>query len=126
TDPIVDRKSSFYAHMTAVHSMDDVEVARRTLLADRTIAKAHHNISAYVFRTPAGLTYQDYDDDGETQAGGRLLRMMTLAGVSDVFVMVSRYYGGIQLGPARFKHINDAARQLLGAHGYLKSSNRSS
>jgi hypothetical protein len=28
-------------------------------------------------------------------------------------VFVSRWYGGIQLGPDRFKHINNAARSLL-------------
>jgi hypothetical protein len=38
----------------------------------------------------------------------------------DVVVVVSRWYGGIQLGPARFAHINNAARELLGAHGYIK------
>jgi len=28
-------------------------------------------------------------------------------------VVVSRWYGGIHLGPDRFKHINNAARELM-------------
>lgn len=30
-----------------------------------------------------------------------------------------RWYGGVQLGPDRFKHINNVARALLAAHGYV-------
>ena len=30
-----------------------------------------------------------------------------------MIVVVSRWYGGIQLGPDRFKHINNVARLLL-------------
>lgn len=33
--------------------------------------------------------------------------------VKNVVVVVSRWYGGIQLGPDRFRHINNAARQVL-------------
>ena len=35
--------------------------------------------------------------------------------------MVSRWYGGIQLGPDRFKHINNATRQILDACGYIRN-----
>jgi hypothetical protein len=33
-----------------------------------------------------------------------------------------RWYGGIQLGPDRFKHINNVARSLLAAHGYVATA----
>lgn len=33
--------------------------------------------------------------------------------VLNVMVVVSRWYGGIHLGPDRFKHINNVARVLL-------------
>lgn len=35
-------------------------------------------------------------------------------------VIVSRWYGGVQLGPDRFKHINNAARQILDHCGHIK------
>lgn len=38
-------------------------------------------------------------------------------------VIVSRWYGGILLGPDRFKHINNAARSLLGSCGYIAGVN---
>jgi hypothetical protein len=33
-------------------------------------------------------------------------------------VVVSRWYGGIKLGPDRFKHINNVARELLESEGF--------
>lgn len=40
-------------------------------------------------------------------------------------VVVSRWYGGILLGPARFTHINNAARQLLDECGYVSKDSSS-
>jgi putative IMPACT (imprinted ancient) family translation regulator len=36
-----------------------------------------------------------------------------------VLVIVTRYFGGIHLGPDRFKHINQAARNALESGGFL-------
>ena len=55
----------------------------------------------------------DCDDDGESGAGARLLHLLDILGVKNVCVVVSRWYGGVHLGPDRFRHINNAARQLL-------------
>ena len=35
-------------------------------------------------------------------------------------VVVSRWYGGIHLGPDRFKHINNCTRSILDKCGYIK------
>ena len=35
-------------------------------------------------------------------------------------VVVSRWYGGIHLGPDRFKHINNCTRMILEQNGYIK------
>jgi hypothetical protein len=42
-----------------------------------------------------------------------------LTDARNVVVVVSRWYGGILLGPARFTHINNAARDLLDTCGYI-------
>ena len=42
-----------------------------------------------------------------------------LQDVSNVLIVVTRYYGGILLGPDRFKHINQAARDALELGGFL-------
>ena len=36
-----------------------------------------------------------------------------------MLVIVTRYFGGIHLGPDRFKHINQAARNALELGGFL-------
>lgn len=61
----------------------------------------------------------DNDDDGETAAGGRLAHLLQILEVNDVLVVVTRYFGGIHLGPDRFKHINQAARNALELGGFL-------
>ena len=33
---------------------------------------------------------------------------------------VSRYYGGVHLGPDRFRHFNNVARELLDSNGFGK------
>lgn len=61
--------------------------------ANRT---ARHNVYAYVLQN--GRTR--YSDDGEPAktAGTPVLETITHAGVSDVIVVVTRYFGGILLG----------------------------
>jgi len=47
------------------------------LLENKKIAAATHNIYAYrVFNSEANALIQDYDDDGETHAGSRLLHLL--------------------------------------------------
>ena len=61
----------------------------------------------------------DYDDDGETQAGSRLKHLLEILELENVLVVVTRWFGGIHLGPDRFKHINQAGRDALEAAGLL-------
>ena len=61
----------------------------------------------------------DNDDDGESQAGGRLAHLLDILDLENVLVVVSRWYGGTLLGPDRFKMINTAARQALQIGGFL-------
>jgi putative IMPACT (imprinted ancient) family translation regulator len=87
---------------------------------DKRAAKATHNIAAWRIRGPpdSGTRFQDYDDDGET-AGGRLLHLLQLMDAWDVVVVVSRWYGGVQLGPDRFRIINGVARAALILGGFV-------
>ena len=43
-----------------------------------------------------------------------------------VLVVVTRYFGGIHLGPDRFKHINQAARNALEVGGFLDEAAKKS
>lgn len=58
---------------------------------------ARHNVYAYVLREN---NKQRYSDDGEPQGTGGLpvLEVLTKKGLTDVCVVVTRYFGGILLG----------------------------
>ena len=82
-----------------IHSLQEVKAAMAALLSINRIAGATHKIMAYRIHVPEKQTFiQDYDDDGETAAGGRLLLLLQLADVQNVVVVVSRWFGGILLG----------------------------
>ncbi len=53
------------------------------------------------------------DDDGERYAGKKLERVLEEAGVEGA-VVVARWYGGVLLGPVRFTHIEECAREAIG------------
>ncbi|XP_037036833.1 protein IMPACT homolog [Bradysia coprophila] len=112
SDPIIDRKSIFQGHATEISSRNDVVLALQQLKVNTKIQRATHNIYAYRIRD-GNILQQDCDDDGENQAGSRLLHLLQMTEAENVLIVVSRWYGGIQLGAARFKHINNAARQAL-------------
>jgi hypothetical protein len=114
--PVVVQKSTFIAHVARVRSREDVESVLAELYQDGRIARATHNMRAYRFRDAAsGATVADNDDDGEDAAGGRLAVLLEVMKAEDVLVVVTRWYGGVLLGPLRFKVINDTARQLIEA-----------
>ncbi|KAL7322864.1 hypothetical protein PS15p_210839 [Mucor circinelloides] len=121
SEALVDRKSSFVAHVATVHNVHQVKVVVSHLLQNKKIAKATHNILAYRITMPDGKVLQDNDDDGESAAGGRLSHLMQILEVENVVVVVTRWFGGIHLGPDRFKDINNVARTALDDCGYIKN-----
>lgn len=116
--PIIDRKSTFQGHVAQVFNRDDVLSAMQQLKLNTKIERATHNMYAYRIND-GNVWLQDCDDDGESQAGSRLLHLLQVIEAKNVLVVVSRWYGGVHLGSARFKHINNAARQVLEEHGYI-------
>ncbi|CAN0095457.1 unnamed protein product [Ectocarpus sp. 6 AP-2014] len=118
-----DRKSTFQAHLARVSSESQVTWVRRRLMENGKVARATHNVAAWrVWDEARGVQLHDNDDDGKSSAAGsRLAHMLAITGAQNVVVVVSRWYGGIHLGPDRFKHINNAARELLVYCGATKA-----
>ena len=113
-DVIEDRKSVFQGHTAEVKTVDEVKLVVAKLYQNQKIARATHNIFAYRIYCQEKKTWlSDCEDDGEDAAGGRLLHLLEILDVVDRLVVVSRWYGGVHLGPDRFKHINNAARAVL-------------
>ncbi|TKA29469.1 hypothetical protein B0A50_03482 [Salinomyces thailandicus] len=114
SDVVTEKKSVFIARAAPVKSIEAAKQYLAHLLAtDKKVAKATHNITAWRIRGEHGVQFQDCDDDGETAAGGRVLHLLELMGVWDAMVVVTRWYGGVQLGPDRFRIINQTARDAL-------------
>ncbi|KAJ5723602.1 hypothetical protein N7488_001637 [Penicillium malachiteum] len=133
SDVVTEKKSVFLARAVQVSTPAEAQAYLDYLTAtDKKVAVATHNISAWRIKQKkdgasgadaAETQIQDYDDDGETAAGGRLLHVMQLMDVWNVLVVVSRWYGGIHLGPARFRFINDVGRDALVKGGFVRGDN---
>jgi hypothetical protein len=127
SDVMTEKKSVFVGRAVHVTDREHAQAYLDHLVAtDKKVAAATHNISAWRIREKkddnSETTVQDCDDDGETAAGGRLLHMMQLMDVWDVLVVVTRWYGGILLGPDRFRIINNAGKDALAKAGFQKGS----
>lgn len=126
SDPITDRKSTFVAFAREVHSVEEAESWVDTLRTDRKIARAAHCMTAWRIKMDNGIQFQDCDDDGETAAGGRLLHLLTIMDAWNCMVLVARFFGGVHIGPDRFKHINSTAREAVVKGGFVEDKSASS
>lgn len=118
--PFTDRKSTFQGHACPVHCVEDVRSFLALLLDDRKIERALHNMLAY--RIVGDFVVKDNDEDGEDAAGSKLSHLLELTKAENVAVVVTRWFGGILLGPDRFKHISTSARETLEEGGFLAAA----
>jgi len=109
------------AHVASVESMDQVNwVLSKLLFDDKKVSKASHNMIAYRFYDKEReCMVSDNDDDGEKGSGAKLAALLEMSDTMDCIVIVSRWYGGVHLGPARFKHISNTARDALVDCGFI-------
>lgn len=94
-DSFIERKSEFIGHIAPVKTNEQaVEFINSIKVQHR---KARHNVYAYILRD--GNTSK-YSDDGEPQGTGGtpVLDVLQKEGLTDVCVVVTRYFGGILLG----------------------------
>ncbi len=91
-----EKKSVFIGHIKRVYEEDK---AKEFINKIRTEQKeARHNVYAYIIGENMGI--QRYSDDGEPQGTGGIpvLEVIKKNGITDVVVVVTRYFGGILLG----------------------------
>ena len=123
SDVVIEKGSIFIARAAPATSPAQAKAYLNHLLStDKKVAKATHNMTAHRIHGPSDTTisYQDCDDDGESAAGGRLLHLMQLMDLWDCCVVVTRWYGGHHLGPARFGIINGCARDAFVKAGFVE------
>lgn len=94
-DEFVERKSRFIGYIAPVKT--EKEAQDFIVKISKQHFDATHNVYAYVLRD--GMTRR-YSDNGEPQgtAGVPVLDVLLKEGLTDVCVVVTRYFGGIMLG----------------------------
>lgn len=118
SSPIEDRSSTFVGLFSPT-------VPAKELQNHSPYKKASHRILAWrkpstqqslaKFKTSGGpsIIYSTgCDDDGEKYAGKKLEKLLVDLNVEGAIV-VARWYGGVLLGPVRFAHIEQVARDAI-------------
>ncbi|MEG0096255.1 MAG: YigZ family protein [Raoultibacter sp.] len=95
TAEIVEKKSRFIASVAHVATEAEALAFLEEIRAEHRMAR--HNVYAYVLREGGRVRYSD---DGEPQktAGMPTLEVIQHAHITDVIVVVTRYFGGVLLG----------------------------
>lgn len=90
------KKSKFICHVKPVTSEDRAKDFISEIKKEHR--KATHNVPIYLIGQ--GFEIQKYSDDGEPAgtAGLPVLRMLMSEGLSDLVIVITRYFGGIKLG----------------------------
>lgn len=98
TAEIEEKKSRFIAQLSHVETEEEALAFLEKIRAAHRMAR--HNVYAYILRGEGASERIRYSDDGEPQktAGLPTLQALQHAGLTDVAVVVTRYFGGTLLG----------------------------
>jgi uncharacterized YigZ family protein len=94
---IVEKKSKFIANIFYVQSVDEAEEKIKEI--KKKYYDARHNCFAFSIYTENG-NIDRFSDDGEPSgtAGAPMLNILKSQNLSNILVVVTRYFGGILLG----------------------------
>ena len=129
-------KCIFVAHAGRCTSSDEFQRFRAKIRTHPSYENADHHICAFRYykldlqgtrKKSRGkdVLIESSKDDGEPGAGAKLLGILKDLNAIGVAVIVSRWYGGKNLGKDRFKCIISAACSVLAQAGFTPSSSAS-
>ena len=96
TSEAIIEKSRFIAHVKRVDSREDAE---KFIYSIRKEYKdATHNVPAYVIGEKQDIQWASDDGEPSGTSGAPILQMIVKEGLTNIVVVVTRYYGGIKLG----------------------------
>jgi len=119
SQPFEVMKSVFFCHTANVRSAEEADKFVRWVKLHRDVCNATHNIVAWRIRLDGGLEGREEaldehaDDDGEHAAAAKVLFLLQKMEVLNRVVVITRHWGGVLLGPQRFKCINEAAKDAV-------------
>ena len=111
---IVEKKSKFIANVFYVETVEEAEEKVKEI--KKKDCDARHNCCAYRVCTKDGIVNR-FSDDGEPSgtAGGPMLNILNGKELTNVVVIVTRYFGGILLGTGGLiRAYTGAAQEALG------------
>ncbi len=112
TDEIVEKKSRFIAYVAPVSTKEDAYGFVERVKKRHYDAKHH----CFAFSVEEDTPFLKYSDDGEPQgtAGKPILEVICGAGLSNLCIVVVRYFGGTLLGTGGLvRAYTEAARRGL-------------
>ncbi|TID30856.1 hypothetical protein CANINC_000545 [Pichia inconspicua] len=125
------KKSKFRGFCVPIQNGSEVpNLLRQICGLDKNIPKASHP-TMYAWKTANSNPdcspilnklinlNQGFNDCNEGGAGLRILGMLDRIHLVNILVVVTRWYGGTPLGPARFKCISDAGLDALREAGFM-------
>lgn len=111
---IVEKKSKFIANVFYVETVEEAEEKVKEI--KKKYFDARHNCFAYSVFTKDGIVNR-FSDDGEPSgtAGGPMLNILNGKELTNLVVVVTRYFGGILLGTGGLiRAYTGAAQEALG------------
>ena len=109
-DTVRDRGSRYAASGGPVDDRAAVAAFLAQLKSSKKFAKATHNSWAALL--PDGPVQ---NDDGEAGASAVIAKMLAREGLANHIIVVTRWYGGTNLGGDRFAHVVTSVRAYLTA-----------
>ena len=106
---ITDRGSKYSVSGAPALNKAEALAAVKTLKKDKRYAKATHNTWGMILSEGGPIKH----DDGEAGAGMVIIRMLEREGLCDHVIIVTRWFGGTQLGGDRFRRVQDCVRYYL-------------
>lgn len=120
---IEEKKSRFIAQLAHAGSEEEALAFLDAVRAEHRMAR--HNVYAYVLRGEGAAERVRYSDDGEPQktAGMPTLEAIRHAGLTDVCLVTTRYFGGTLLGTGGLvRAYTLAAQRVIEAAGIVTIS----
>ena len=115
----VEKRSRFISHLWRVES--EAEARARIEEMKKKYYDARHNCPAFIIGRNRELTRCSDDGEPSGTAGKPILEVLMGAGVTNVAVVVTRYFGGTLLGTGGLVHAyGGAAREGLLAAGVIE------
>ncbi|KIK68978.1 hypothetical protein GYMLUDRAFT_629310 [Collybiopsis luxurians FD-317 M1] len=133
SERLYDRKSIFVAHASALPSATQLPLFLELLTASPKLKKATHCMYAYrtsnsqssiTCNSKSSKVVTGQHDGGESGSGNHLARLLDVTRCENTIIVVSRWYGGVQLGADRWRRITEVAKEALTKGGFLNQGER--